>query len=149
MVGIIKTSTKQRGKKKFASAAAAQAERERQESWAKLQARHAAPLGLSAKARVKVAVTSEDKSRLPKGSVSKPDRQFSTPHVQYGTPDKLPTPAPKLATHLKYSGDMLEREHDAQKKIEARKKMVAPAYNKGGLQLITNPEDFKTMGRKT
>lgn len=45
--------------------------------------------------------------------------------------------------------DYLKRERAAQVIIEARKLMVAPAYNKGGLQLITNPEDFKTMGRKT
>jgi len=42
----------------------------------------------------------------------------------------------------------LKREAAAQVIIEARKLQVAPAYNKGGLQLITNPEDFKTMGRK-
>ncbi len=42
----------------------------------------------------------------------------------------------------------LAREKAAQVIIEDRKLMVAPAYNKGGLQLITDPEHFKTMGRK-
>lgn len=46
------------------------------------------------------------------------------------------------------SQEMQERERLAQQEIERKKKQVAPAYNKGGLQLITNPDDFKTMGRK-
>jgi hypothetical protein len=47
-----------------------------------------------------------------------------------------------------YTPEMQEREDAARLQIEARKKQVAPAYNKGGLQYITNPDDFKTMGKK-
>lgn len=44
----------------------------------------------------------------------------------------------------RYEGELAERE------IQARKKqhVAAPISNKGGMQLITNPDDFKTMGRK-
>jgi len=43
---------------------------------------------------------------------------------------------------------MQEREEAAQKAIAEKRSRVAPAFNKGGLQYISNPDDFKTMGRK-
>jgi len=47
-----------------------------------------------------------------------------------------------------YTPEMQEREEAAQKAIAEKRSRVAPAFNKGGLQYISNPDDFKTMGRK-
>ena len=48
-----------------------------------------------------------------------------------------------------YTGEMAVREAEAQKEIERKKQRVAPVANKMGYQYISNPDDFKTMGRKT
>lgn len=47
-----------------------------------------------------------------------------------------------------YTPEMQEREEAAQKAIAEKRKQVAPIANKMGYQLITDPNDFKTMGRK-
>lgn len=47
-----------------------------------------------------------------------------------------------------YSGEMLEREQEAQKEIERKKKRVAPHYSKGAYQYITDDELVKDLGRK-
>jgi hypothetical protein len=47
-----------------------------------------------------------------------------------------------------YTGEMAEREKKAQQEIAKKKLQVAPISNKAGYQLITDPADFKTMGRK-
>lgn len=44
--------------------------------------------------------------------------------------------------------EMARREAEAQKLILERNKRVAPAFNKGGYQLITDVNDFRTAGRK-
>jgi hypothetical protein len=41
------------------------------------------------------------------------------------------------------------RELQAQEEIKRKRQRVAPIANKMGYQLITDPDDFKTMGRKT
>ena len=47
-----------------------------------------------------------------------------------------------------YTPEMQEREEAAQKEIAKKRQQVAPVANKMGLQYISNPDDFKTMGRK-
>lgn len=49
---------------------------------------------------------------------------------------------------VKYEGEMLERELAAQEEIERKKKRIAPAYNKGAYQYITDGTDPSDLGRK-
>lgn len=44
--------------------------------------------------------------------------------------------------------DHAQREAVAQKEIEKKKKRVAPLFNKGGLQYISDDTDLTTLGRK-
>jgi hypothetical protein len=44
--------------------------------------------------------------------------------------------------------EMAQRERKAQERIAQRNKQVAPAYSKGGYQLITDVNDFRTAGKK-
>jgi hypothetical protein len=48
----------------------------------------------------------------------------------------------------RYEGDMLEREIKAQEEIAKKIKRIAPLYNKGAAQYITDETDPKTIGRK-
>ena len=59
------------------------------------------------------------------------------------------TPQAKAPTAPALTPEMQEREKAAQAIAEKRKQQVAPVANKMGYQLITDPADFKTMGRKT
>jgi hypothetical protein len=43
---------------------------------------------------------------------------------------------------------MLEREIKAQEEIAKKRKRIAPLYNKGAAQYITDETDPKTIGRK-
>lgn len=52
----------------------------------------------------------------------------------------------KFASEL--SPEMQERERKAQEIKEIRKKRVAPLYNKGGYQYLTDETDPKDLGRK-
>lgn len=92
---------------------------------------------------------------------------FSPTKVNYGTtllaipkPFRRETPKPKsvfgrgyvpLGSSIDkpvYTPEMQEREEAAQKEIAKKRQQVAPVANKMGLQYISNPDDFKTMGRK-
>lgn len=57
---------------------------------------------------------------------------------------------PLFMTNGKYEGEMAEREAKAQAEIERKKTMVAPLFNKGGLQYIGDapPEIIRNLGRK-
>lgn len=48
----------------------------------------------------------------------------------------------------KLNAIMMVREQKAQEEIERKKLRVAPLYNKGGLQYITDDMDLTTLGRK-
>lgn len=54
----------------------------------------------------------------------------------------------KVIKSVKYTGIMLQRELEAQKEIEKKKLRVAPAFNKGGYQYITDETDPSDLGRK-
>ena len=58
------------------------------------------------------------------------------------------TPQAKAPTTPVLTPEMEERERNAQAIAEQRKKRVAPAYNKGGYQYISDDTDLTTMGRK-
>lgn len=66
-------------------------------------------------------------------------------HQQYPSAPMTPM---KLDAPKKLSPDMQERENAAQEEIERKKKRVAPLWNKGGLQYITDDTDIITLGRK-
>lgn len=50
-------------------------------------------------------------------------------------------------TQVKYKGDMERREREAQKEIERKKKRIAPAYNKGAYQYITDETNPTDLGK--
>jgi len=75
-------------------------------------------------------------------------RAAGTEHIPSGINRFLETTAPKNTVPLRYEGEMAEREAAAQQAIEARKKTVAPAFNKGPLQPVTSVEQAKWIGRK-
>ena len=120
-----------RKKPKYSSAEQAKLDRELKASWVKVLAKHPTN-GLRPPAQP-----------LPdyKGLVQKRQRGQQVPSKGID-----PVAVPRLRPAL--SVEMQEREKAAQEEIERKKKRTAPAYNKGGLQYISNPEDFKTMGRK-
>jgi hypothetical protein len=73
----------------------------------------------------------------------------SNPLIQINHgPTQVEAPTPTASTP-NYSGDMARREEMAQKEIKKKQLQVAPVANKMGYQYIHNPEDYKTMGRKT
>jgi hypothetical protein len=49
---------------------------------------------------------------------------------------------------VKYTGEMALREDAAQQEIARKKYRVAPLFNKGALQYISDDMDPKTLGRK-
>jgi len=57
-------------------------------------------------------------------------------------------PVRKHAKTVKYEGEMAQRESAAQEEVEAKKKRIAPMYNKGAYMLITDGTDPKEIGRK-
>ena len=68
---------------------------------------------------------------------------------------KLIAEAPARASDNKISHDEIlqydgwqEREAEAQIEIEKKKKRVAPLFNKGGYQYVTDETDPTTLGRK-
>lgn len=148
MVGIIKTSTRSKVKG-HSSSEAAQKERQLTDDWDDLQAKHATkvstktwgyelPPGASRPTQV---------NKMPKGMVGRPIRDFGTT-ASGGPTHAVAKEEVKLAPHLRYSGEMLEREKKAQEETERKKKSVAPLANKMGYQYITDPADAKTIGRK-
>lgn len=66
-------------------------------------------------------------------------------HQQYPSAELTPM---KLVAPKKLSPEMQAREIAAQEEIERKKKRVAPLWNKGGLQYITDDTDITTLGRK-
>jgi hypothetical protein len=119
-----------RKKPKYTSAAAAKLDRELKTSWERLLKRHP-PLVLMNKLPAK-----------PKPSLIIPIRD-----TLVGASRSI-DPIAKHERQVVLSPEMQEREKKAQELIAQRKLMVAPLANKMGYQLITNPDDFKTMGRK-
>lgn len=75
-------------------------------------------------------------------------QQINAPGVIVRVRPKLPTPKAQQKQPPRLEGDMLEREKAAQQEIERKKQRVAPLYNKGGLQFITDDTDLTTLGRK-
>ena len=47
-----------------------------------------------------------------------------------------------------YEGELAEREAAARLELERKKKQVAPLFNKGAYQLITDESQLKDIGRK-
>lgn len=76
----------------------------------------------------------------------------SRDHRRRSGPDSAPSALsmPSKIPHKvrRYDGDMADREQEAQKEIERKKKRVAPAYNKGAYQYVTEETDPKDIGRK-
>lgn len=54
----------------------------------------------------------------------------------------------RVLSKVEYTGELAKREEEARKEVEAKKKRVAPLFNKGGYQYITDGTDLKDIGRK-
>lgn len=63
-------------------------------------------------------------------------------------PSAEPTPTKPLEKKAKLTPEMEERERQAQKVIEKRKRQSAPAYNKGPYMLLTDESDPKDIGKR-
>ncbi len=122
--------------RKYATSEHAKQDRELKASWEKLLKAH--PPGTVKIAKPKQLVPEKSALVLPN------TRLELSKAPSKGVVDHIKRAAPKR----KMTVEMLEREKAAQEEIERKKKMVAPAYNKGGLQYISNPDDYKSMGRK-
>lgn len=57
-------------------------------------------------------------------------------------------PVRKHTKTVKYEGEMAQRESAAQEEVEAKKKRIAPMYNKGAYMLITEDTDLTTLGKR-
>lgn len=96
--------------------------------------------------------------RNPDGSVPKKKKEKSTLNVQRHAEHldvALVAEQPKQAEAREIIHDepfkmegWEEREAQAQVEIEKKKKRVAPLYNKGGYQYVTDETDTTTLGRK-
>lgn len=53
-----------------------------------------------------------------------------------------------INTQVELSPEMQVREEEARLELKRKSKRVAPAYNKGAYQYITDDTDPKTLGRK-
>ena len=93
------------------------------------------------------AMPSFSQTTVPSYATALAQRRRGTLHTAKSlsvfTPQAKAPIAPALTPELQ------EREKAAQAIAEKRKQQVAPVANKMGYQLITDPADFKTMGRKT
>ena len=75
------------------------------------------------------------------------------PEQTYRRGDASHIPSKSLEVHVeakqepRYTGDMLEREIEAQKEIKRKKKRVGVLCNKSGYQYITDDFDLKDMGK--
>lgn len=54
----------------------------------------------------------------------------------------------RMRKQKKLNAIMMARELKAQEEIKRKKQRVAPLFNKGGLQYITDDMDLTTLGRK-
>lgn len=93
------------------------------------------------------------KTRKPKKEQKEPSstvlasknyKRSSVDHIESFRPGLVPQPA----SPVRYEGEMEEREREAQKEIERKKMRVAPMYNKGGYQYVTDETDPSDLGRK-
>lgn len=93
-------------------------------------------------------ITDKDRARAAKATLPKSPVRFvddDTRNIKSvdtgynGTTKSMP---------VRYVGEMAEREAQAQKEIERKKKRVAILYNKGGLQYISDDADPETFGKK-
>lgn len=96
--------------------------------------------------------------RLPDGSLPKDKKKKddgTSLLVNYRANDTrhIPSAAPSITVteqgiFLEEGHDWAARERIAQEEIEKKKKRIAPLFNKGGLQYITDDTDLTTVGRK-
>lgn len=84
----------------------------------------------------------------------KPSIVFEVPKKWRPDEKKIPSlndgvePVRSTTKKKQYAGEMAEREAEAQKEIEAKKKRVAPHWSKGSYQYITDEMDLSDLGRK-
>ena len=87
------------------------------------------------------------KEKEPSSTVlaSKNYRRAGVEHVESFRPGRVP----QQASPIRYDDEeMRERERLAQKEIKRKKMRVAPMYNKGGYQYVTDETDPSDLGRK-
>lgn len=101
-------------------------------------------------------------SPIKKRKKKNPDEAFDNPNLQalrrarqriHDRTENIPSHGPKADVEysnspVRYHGDMLEREQKAQEEIERKKQRIAPLYNKGAYQYVTDETDLSDLGRK-
>lgn len=110
-----------------------------------------------AREQSELAKLAKQVGRLPDGSLPKDKKKKddgTSLLVNYRANDTrhIPSaPAITVTEHgifLEEGHDWVERERIAQEEIEKKKKRIAPLYNKGGYQYLTDDTDLTTVGRK-
>lgn len=116
------------GKRKFPSAAHAKRHRELDESWQKLLNKYPARSTVAKAAPVVRSINLN-----PAGPI-----RASPGPVRSLNSGVDPIPVKKQTQ--RYEGDMLKRDQAARDEYERKKLRIAPAYNKGGLQFLSEGE---------
>ena len=89
-------------------------------------------------------------AKSPKGKINtleEPQRYVRRPNLPPLSNDIGGVGHKRSIDDHRWKKDAAEPAHVV-KAIEAKKKQIAPAYSKGGYQLITPGADVKTLGRK-
>lgn len=103
------------------------------------------------KRKIKGEVAQKYKTTFVEKKPSTPDKYRAAGTEQYKSliDTYLETHAPAAAvTQVQYEGEMAEREAAARAELERKKGRVAPLFNKGAYQLITDESQLKDIGRK-
>lgn len=88
----------------------------------------------------------EPKRKLP--DVYVPKATWRPEQIHYASLNRGIDPIRVAVEKKTYHGDLAQREKEAQKEIAVKKTRVAPLFNKGGYQYITDGTDLKEIGRK-
>lgn len=134
MVLYFNRKIKAKTKRRFASADVARKERANKAAWDEMMAKYP-PLGAKTKKQPLGDYLAEE-LRKRKRTPDLPSRGAIDPVIRAGERSKPLT------------AEMQAREDAAQKEIERKRKRVAPLYNKGGYQFVTDDTDLTTLGRK-
>ena len=123
----------------MATATKAAERRRLQADWEKLQQKWSPPKPMA----------SFTSATIPDYRTLLESRRRGDLHTAPSAPMQTIRPAPAAPARRDLpTPEMEERERKAQAIAEQRKKRVAPAYNKGGYQYISDDTDLTTMGRK-
>lgn len=84
----------------------------------------------------------------PVGHTGRLESSYSLGYDRRNTVKSKPDTELVMKATPRYKGEMAEREAEAKKEIEKKKKQTGVLFNKGGYQYITEGMDPTTLGKK-